>query len=122
METINNSSLDKSKIIINPILIDILSLILCLDTHLTLVLGECYEVSDWRIFGVALGISEAELDRIHMDELGKSLRCQKAMFAKWLDHYEATWRGLVQALLYPPLNARHVARAVAEKHLTTQSS
>ena len=95
----------------------------CLDTHhLALVLGECYEVSDWRIFGLALGISETELDIIDMDERGKCLRCQKAMFAKWLDHGEATWRGLVQSLLYPPLNARHVARAVAEKHLTTQSS
>ncbi len=94
----------------------------CLDTHLALVLGECYEVSDWRIFGVALGIREAELDIIDMDERGKSLRCQKAMFTKWLDHYEATWRGLVQALLYPPLSARHVAKTVAENHLTTQSS
>ena len=88
-----------------------------------IVLGKCYEVSDWRIFGVALGISEAELDRIDTNELGKSLRCQKAMFAKWLDHYEATWRlETGQALLYPSLNARLVARAVAEKHLNTQSS
>ncbi len=76
------------------------------------------------MFGLALGISKAELDRIDMDERGpeKSLGCQLEMFAKWLDHGEATWRGLVQALLYPPLNARHVARAVAENHLTTQSS
>ena len=100
----------------------IIFLMFCLDTHLALVLGECYEVSDWRIFGLALGISEAELDIIDIDERGKCLQCQKTMFAKWLDHYEATWRGLVQSLLYPPLNARHVARAVAEKHLTTQSS
>ena len=76
------------------------------------------------MFGLALGISKAEVDRIDMDVQGpeKSLRCQLEVLTKWLDHYEATWRGLVQALLCPPLDARHVARAVAEKHLTTQSS
>ena len=57
------------------------------------------------MFGVALGISEAELDRVdNFDERGKYLHCQTAMLAKWLDHYEATWRGLVQSLLYPLLN------------------
>ncbi len=93
-----------------------------IDTHLALVLGECYDVTDWRMFGLELGIRKTELDRIDMDERGKSLRCQQEMLAKWLDHYEATWRGLVQALLYPPLSARHVAKTVAENHLTTQSS
>ena len=93
-------------------------------THLTSVLSECYDVTDWKMFGLALGISKAKLDRIDKDEQGpeKSLRCLQEMLAKWLDHGEATWRGLVQSLLYPPLKARHVARAVAEKHLTTQSS
>ena len=93
-------------------------------THLTSVLSECYDVTNWRMFGLALGISKAELDRIDMDVQGpeKSLQCQLEVLTKWLDHYEATWRGLVQSLLYPLLNTRHVAKAVAEKHLTTQSS
>ena len=96
--------------------------LVCLDTHLALVLGECYDVTDWKMFGLALGISEADRNRIEDDERGKSLQCLQKMLTKWLDHGEATWRGLVQSLLYPPLNARHVARAVAEKHLTAQSS
>ncbi len=97
----------------------------CLEAHLLSVLGECYDVTaQWRMLGLALGIGASELDTIDMDIQGpvKSLRCLQTMLAKWLDDGEATWRGLVQALLYPPLNARHVARAVAEKHLTTQSS
>ena len=96
-----------------------------LEANLQSVLGECYYVTaQWKMFGVALGIHEAELDMIDMDVQGpkKSLRCLQEMLAKWLDLGKATWRGLVRALLYPPLDARHVARAVAKKHLTTQSS
>ena len=39
------------------------------------------------MFGVALDISEAELDRIDMDERRKYLHCQTAMLANWVDHY-----------------------------------
>ena len=71
------------------------------------------------MLGIALGIREADLKRIDMNERGEPLNCLKEMFVKWLDHYNATWRELVKALLHPPLNASHVAKAVADKHTTT---
>ena len=79
------------------------------------VLGECYEIVEWKILGNKLGISEADLLRIEVDEPRELLR-QKAMLSKWISSGSASWRCLVEALLYPPLRAERVARAIADKH------
>ena len=71
------------------------------------------------MLGTALHIDLADLDIIDKDERGKCLDCLRAMLILWLGNYNATWRELVKALLYPPLNASHVAKAVADKHTTT---
>ena len=90
--------------------------------HLLFILGdlleslkECYRVVDWMILGHVLGICEAELERIQDDER-RALRCQKAMLSKWIDSGRASWRGLVNALLYPPLGTEEIAKRVAENH------
>ena len=80
-----------------------------------MVLKECYEVTDWEILGIALGINKAVLERIKEDE-SKALRRQMAMFEEWINTGEASWRNLVRALLYPPLKAEDVARVVADNH------
>ena len=84
-------------------------------------LKECYEVIDWMILGLALGICEAELKRIQEDER-LALRCQKAMLSKWIDSGKASWRGLVNGLLCPPLKAEEVAKSVAENHPLTDKN
>ncbi len=85
------------------------------DVHLVMVLGECYEVTDWEILGIALGINKAVLERIKEDE-SKALYRQKAMFEEWINTGEACWRNLVKALLYPPLKANDIAKVIADNH------
>ena len=79
------------------------------------VLGECYEIVDWKILGNRLGISMADLQRIKVDESCELLR-QMTMLSKWISSGSASWRCLAEALLYPPLRAERVARAIADKH------
>ena len=79
------------------------------------ILGDCYDIVDWNILGCKLGVSEAELYRIRVDEPNELSR-QKEMFSRWIDSGHASWRGLVDALLYPPLKANRVARDIATRH------
>ena len=80
-----------------------------------MVLGECYDVTDWEILGISLSINKAVLERIKEDE-SKALRRQMAMFEEWINSGEASWRNLVKALLYPPLKAEDVAKVIADNH------
>ena len=75
----------------------------------------CYDILDWNILGCKLGVSEAELYRIRVDEPNELSR-QKEMFSRWIDSGHASWRGLVDALLYPPLKANRVARDIATRY------
>ena len=79
------------------------------------VLCECYDVVQWKILGSALGITEAVLYRIDVDKPNELLRLQAALL-EWLSAGSASWRGLVNALLYSPLKATSVARTIAENH------
>ncbi len=79
------------------------------------VLGDCYDIVDWSILGLQLGVSKAELYRIRVDEPNELSR-QMEMFSRWIDSGHASWRGLVDALLYPPLKASRVARDIATRH------
>ena len=79
------------------------------------VLGDCYDIVDWKILGLKLGVTKAELYRIREDKLDELSR-QKEMFSRWIDSGHASWRGLVDALLYPPLKANRVARDIATRH------
>ena len=60
---------------------------------------------------------EADLERIQRDEHSELLR-QKAMLSRWISSGNASWRGLVDALLFPPLKAEGVAKAIAKKYTT----
>ena len=80
-------------------------------------LGECYEVVEWKVLGGALGVCEADLERIQRDEPSELLR-QKAMLSRWISSGNASWRGLVDALLFPPLKAEGVAKAISKKYKT----
>ena len=62
-------------------------------------LGECCEIVEWKILGNKLGISEADLLRIEVDEPRELLR-QKTMLFKWISSGSASWRCLIEALVY----------------------
>ena len=79
------------------------------------VFQECYGVSKWRVLGVALGITLTDLDRIRENESNADDR-QLAMFARWFNTGQASWRNLVKGLLYPPLKAQDIAKDVASNH------
>ena len=89
--------------------------VFCIDEHLTVILDECYDVSEWKILGLAIGIVEADLNRIEESNLN-ALRRQTAMFAMWFDSDKASWRNLVKSLLYPPLKAQDIAKTVAKNN------
>ncbi len=84
-----------------------------------MVLCECYEVTEWEILGITLGINKAVLERIKEDE-SKAIHRQKAMFVEWINTGEASWRNLVKALLCPPLKANDVAKVIADNHKVWQ--
>ena len=95
---------------------NIIIIILLLSDAILPVLGECFDhVVQWKILGSALGITEANLYRIDVDQPNELLRLQAALL-EWLSAGSASWRGLVNALLYPPLKATSVARIIAEKY------
>ena len=88
------------------------------EKDLLAVLSECYHIVEWKILGCELGVAEADLHRINVDEPTELSR-QKAMFLRWFSSGSASWRCLVEALLYPPLNAGATAEAIAARHQST---
>ena len=79
------------------------------------LLCECDEVEEWKILGQNLGISEADLEKIEVDE-SRLLRKKIKIFSRWISSGRASWKALVDALLLPPLKAEHVAKAIANEH------
>ena len=90
------------------------------ENDLLAVLSECNHIVEWKILGCKLGVTEAELHRITVDEPTELSR-HKAMFWRWISSGNASWRCLVEALQYPPLNAGGTAKAIAATHLSTTS-
>lgn len=67
----------------------------------------------WRVFGILLGITTAELDHYMMESQYDSRLCLVRIFSMWLDgnsfDYSPTWSGLYELLR----DARHYSVASA---------
>ena len=82
---------------------------------LVAVMEECSSISAWKVLGPKLGLDIADIDRIEKDEKTELSR-QQAMFIRWIDTGSASWRGLADALIKPPLKANRVAKNIAIRH------
>ena len=97
-------------------------------TCLKQVSEEVVEVANWFNFGTALGLHYHTLEKIDMDNRGKTDACKSHMLAVWLQqkydtgkHGPPTWRSIVMALTSQCSSLPSLAHRIAEHH-THQST
>ena len=81
----------------------------------TLVI-ELKDVTEWKVFGVHLSFSYADLEKIQLHPMLKSIDDYKLhMFGKWLERgTNTTWRYIVDVLIKSGHNA--LAKAISDKY------
>ena len=77
---------------------------------------ELNEITDWKVFGVHLSFSYADLEKIQLHSMSKSVDDYKLhMFGKWLERgTNTTWISIVNALIKSGYNA--LAKAICQKY------
>ena len=77
---------------------------------------ELNEITDWKVFGVHLSFSYADLEKIQLHPMLKSIDDYKLhMFGKWLERGTNTsWRFIMDALIKSGCNA--LAKAISDKY------
>ena len=80
------------------------------------LITELNEITEWKIFGAHLSFSYADLEKIQLHSMLKSVDDYKLhMFGKWLERgTNTTWRYIVNALSKSGYNA--LAKAVCQKY------
>ena len=80
------------------------------------LINELNEITEWKVFGVHLLFSYADLEKIQLHSMSKSVDDYKLhMFGKWLERgTNTTWISIVDALIKSGYNA--LAKAIKDKY------
>lgn len=86
-----------------------------IENDLIKVLTAVNDITDWSFLGLLLGLKEAQLKRITIDERTSSER-EKEIVQEWFQTDKASWAMLASALKHERIQRYDIAAQITKEH------